>query len=119
ALFAEVKPFRVLKMDFWLQPGAQYNDIYMIEKGTSGSARVLYYNGVDKSLKVIGTLTVAHGTGGVNEQGLLGIALNPVSFGTDHYLYLFYSVGSSPTNAHSGDENTGWRVVRYTLDPST
>src|SRR5690606_38976561 len=110
---------RILKMDFWLQPGAQYNDIYMIEKGTSGSARVLYFNGVDNTLKVIGTLTVAHGTGGVNEQGLLGIALNPVSFGTDNYLYLFYSVGASEDKTNSGDEETGWRVVRYTLDATT
>lgn len=119
ALFSDVKPIRVLKMDFWLQPGAQYNDIYMIEKGTAGSARVLYFNAVANTITVIGTLTVAHGTGGVNEQGLLGIALNPVSFGTDNYLYLLYTVGSSPVNTHSGDENTGWRVVRYTLNPTT
>lgn len=120
ALFGTVDPLRVIKMDFWMQPGAQFNDIYMIEKGTGGSARVLYYNGVANTLTVIGTLTgVSNGGGGVDEQGLVGIALNPVSFGTDNFIYLNYAVGSSPANTHSGDSATGWQVVRYTLNPTT
>lgn len=120
ALFPTEATVRILKMDFWMQPGAQYNDIYMIEKGTAGSARVLYYNAVANTLTTIGTLTgISHGGGGVAEQGLLGIAVNPVSFGTDNYLYLNYSVGTSATNAHSGDSATGTRVVRYTLNPTT
>jgi hypothetical protein len=52
ALFGTVAPIRVIKMDFWMQSGAQYNDIYMIEKGTGNSARVLYYNGVANTLTV-------------------------------------------------------------------
>ncbi len=120
ARFPAVAPRALLKMTFWLKPGAQFNDIYIAEKGTNGTARVLLYDAVADTLRVIGTLTgISHGGGGVNEQGLLGIALNPVTFGTDNYLYLFYSIGTSPNNSHSGDASVGWRVVRYTLDATT
>jgi len=117
AKFADVANIRIIKMAFWLQPGATFNDIYMVEKGTGGTARVLYYNAVDSSLKVIGTLTgVNFGGGGVDEQGLLGIALNPVTFGTDNYLYLNYAVGAS---AGEASPTNGWRTSRFTLDPVT
>jgi cytochrome c len=89
----------------------------MAEKGTSGSARVLYYDGTNNTLTVIGTLTgVNHGGGGVDEQGLVGIALNPVTFGQDNYLYLNYAVGAVQAN---GSATVGWRVSRFTLNPTT
>ena len=100
ALFASVAPVRILKMAFWKQPSAQYNDIYMIEKGISSgtTARVLYYNGATSALSVMGTIpNVNFGGGGVQEDGGIGIAVNPVTHGTDNYIYIDYSVGVSAT----------------------
>lgn len=127
ALFPEVLPYRVIKMAFWLKPGAQFNDIYIAEKGTggnastAGTARVLHYDGVTSSLRVIGTLTgVNHGGGGVAEQGLLGIALNPVTFGEDRYIYVSYNVGySSSQTLPTPQDSVGLRVSRFQLDAQT
>ncbi len=119
ALFASVAPVRILKMAFWKQPSAQYNDIYMIEKGISSgtTARVLYYNGATSALSVMGTIpNVNFGGGGVQEDGGIGIAVNPVTHGTDNYIYIDYSVGNA-TNAASW--TNGWRISRFTIDPTT
>lgn len=114
---------RILKMAFWLNPGEQFNDIYMIEKGTGGSAssngtaRILHYDYSADTLRVIGTLNgVNTGGGGVAEQGLLGIALNPVTFGTDKYIYLSYSTGyASSQNLPLPSDSIGLRVARFTI----
>jgi glucose/arabinose dehydrogenase len=115
AKFSTVSPYRVIKMAFWLQPGATNTDIYMAEKGVTSSARVLYYNGVDSSLKVIGTLSgISYGGGGVDEQGLLGVALDTKTFAKTNLLYFMWAIGAStasPTN--------GWRVSSYKINPVT
>lgn len=120
SLFKEVAPYRVLKMAFHLQPGSQDADIYIAEKGSSssadGKARVLYYNGVTKSLKVIGTVPhAAYGSPTSSEHGLLGLALHSKTFDQHPFLYLYYSFGSSIL----GSENVGLRITRVTLNPTT
>jgi len=35
ALFGTVSPYRILKMAFFLQPGATNTDIFMVEKGVA------------------------------------------------------------------------------------
>jgi len=117
ALFGSVNPYRVVKMAFFLQPGAQNTDIYIAEKGAGGeNARVLYYNGVSKSLTAIGTLpSVNYGGGSVEEQGLVGIALNPKTFATDNFLYLFYTAGAGTM----GSSTVGFKLSRFTLNPTS
>lgn len=116
-LFKEVAPYRIDKMAFDMKPGAQYTDIYIAEKGAfNSSARVLYYDGAAKTLKVIGTLpTVNYGGNGSEEQGLLGIALDPRSFSRAPFLYLYYSFG----NGSVGSDQVGARVTRVALNPVT
>ena len=110
-------PYRVIKMAFFKQPSAQNTDIYIAEKGVgAASARVLYYNGANGSLTAIGTLpSVNYGGGGVEEQGLVGIALNQKTFATDNFLYLFYTTGSG----NVGSAAVGMRLTRVTLNPTT
>jgi glucose/arabinose dehydrogenase len=116
-LFSEVAPYQMVKMAFYLQLGAQNTDIYVAEKGDHAhNARVLYYDGTKNSLKVIGTLQNAlYGSNGSVEHGLLGIALNPKTFARDHFLYLYYSVGSGTF----GSTKQGLRVSRFRLNPIT
>lgn len=115
-LFGTVAPYRIIKMAFHLPTGAQNTDIYIAEKGTGGSARILYYNGTSASLTAIGTLTgVNYGGGGVEEQGLTGIALNPKTFATDNFLYLYYNVGSGTVASAS----VGFKISRVTVNPTT
>lgn len=116
SLFGTVAPYRVIKMAFFLQPGAMNTDIYIAEKGASGNARILYYNGTNASLTAIGTLTgVNYGGNTVEEQGLTGIALNPKTFATDNFLYLYYNTGSGAV----GSPTVGFRISRVTLNPTT
>lgn len=117
ALFAQVAPYRVIKMAFFKQTGVDNTDIYIAEKGVAGTnARILYYNGANSSLSVIGTMSnVNYGGGGVEEQGLVGIALNPKTFATDNFLYLFYTYGAGTL----GSNTVGFRLTRVTLNPST
>lgn len=117
ALFGSVSPYRVMKMAFFLQPGATNTDIYMVEKGVGGeNARVLWYNGANASLSVIGTLAnVNYGGGGVEEQGLVGIALNQKTFATDNFLYLYYTTG----NGNIGSATVGFHITRVTVNPTT
>ncbi len=49
------------------------------------------------------------GQGGSNEEGLLGIALDP-SFATNHFVYVYYTVPSS------GNVTSHNRVSRFTAD---
>jgi glucose/arabinose dehydrogenase len=115
-LFGTVAPYRIIKMAFFLQPGAQNTDIYIAEKGANGNARVLWYNGVNGSLSAIGTVSgVNYGGGGVEEQGLVGIALNPKTFATDNFLYLYYNVGSGSV----GSATVGMKVSRVTVNATT
>jgi hypothetical protein len=119
ALFGSVAPIRVLKMAFWKQAGSQYTDIYMVEKGSASgtTARILYFNGATSALSVIGTLpNVNFGGNGVAEDGLLGIAVNPVMHGSDNYIYLYYSVG---TASGTPSWTNGWRISRFSIDPTT
>jgi glucose/arabinose dehydrogenase len=104
-------------MAFHLQPGAENTDIYIAEKGVSGTnARVLRYNGVDKSLTSLGTLpSVNYGGGGVEEQGLVGIAVNQKTFATDNFLYLMYCSGSG----NIGSSSVGFKVSRFTVNPTS
>ncbi|HEX2612649.1 MAG TPA: PQQ-dependent sugar dehydrogenase [Fibrobacteria bacterium] len=113
--FSSVAPYRINKITFFQQAGAQYSDIYAAEKGNgSTKARILYYNGVDSTLKVIGTVPNAnYGGGGVEEQGLTGIALNPKTFAQDKFLYLYYAVGAVQAQ---GSATVGFRVSRVKLD---
>lgn len=117
ALFGTVSPYRILKMSFFLQPGATNTDIIMAEKGIGGeNARVLWYDGTKASLSVIGTLTnVNYGGGGVEEQGLVGIAVNPKTFTTDNFIYLYYTIGSG----NSGSATVGFRITRVTVNSTT
>jgi Glucose / Sorbosone dehydrogenase len=117
ALFSQVAPYRVIKMAFFKQPSAQFTDIYMAEKGVgAASARVLYYNGANASLSVIGTVPgVNYGGNGVEEQGLVGIALNQKTFATDNFLYLFYTAGSGAI----GSTSVGFKLTRVTVNPAT
>jgi glucose/arabinose dehydrogenase len=117
ALFTTVAPARVIKMAFFKQPGVKNTDIYIAEKGATGSnARVLRYNGADATLSSLGTLPTAnYGGGGVEEQGLVGIALNPKTFATDNFLYLFYCAGA----ANIGSATVGFKVSRFTLNATT
>jgi hypothetical protein len=117
ALYGTVSPYRIMKMAFFLQPGATNTDIYMVEKGIAGeNARVLWYNGATPGLSVIGTLTnVNYGGGGVEEQGLVGIALNQKTFATDNFLYLYYTIGSG----NIGSTSVGFKISRVTVNPTT
>lgn len=117
AVSGAIAPTRVLKMAFYQQPTAQNSDIYIIEKGAAASgARILYYNGADGSLTSIGKLAnVNYGGGGVEEQGLVGIALNQKTFATDNFLYLFYCSGA----ASIGSPTVGFKVSRFTLSGAT
>ncbi|MEO7426990.1 MAG: PQQ-dependent sugar dehydrogenase [Fibrobacteria bacterium] len=117
ALFTTVAPARVIKMAFFKQAGVKNTDIYIAEKGATGTmARVLRYNGSDATLTAIGTLPSAnYGGGGVEEQGLVGIALNPKTFATDNFLYLFYTAGS----ANIGSASVGFKLSRFTLNATT
>ncbi len=117
AKFQSVMPARVIKMAFFKQASAQNTDIYIAEKGVSNvGARVLWYNGADGTLKSIGTVPgVNYGGGGVEEQGLVGIALNQKTFATDNYLYLSYCTGSG----NIGSNSVGFKIVRVTLNPTT
>jgi hypothetical protein len=117
ALSGSVAPYRVVKMAFFLQPGAQNTDIFIAEKGATGAnARVLYYNGATSTLTAIGTLpSVNYGGGGVEEQGLVGIAVNQKTFATDNFLYLFYTAGGGAV----GSPSVGFKLSRFTLNPTT
>lgn len=117
ALFGTVAPYRVLKMAFFKQPAATNTDIYIAEKGVSDAAgRILYYNGANASLTVIGTTSgVNYGGGGVEEQGLVGIGLNQKTFATDNFLYLFYTAGSG----NVGSASVGFKLTRVTLNATT
>jgi glucose/arabinose dehydrogenase len=119
ALFGSVAPYRVMKMAFFLQPGATNTDIYMVEKGIPGeNARILWYNGAGATpaLTVIGTLTNGnYGGGGVEEQGLVGIALNQKSFATDNFLYLYYTTGAGA----AGSATVGFHITRVTVNATT
>ncbi len=117
ALFGTVSPYRVVKMAFFKQPAATNTDIYIAEKGVSGeSGRVLYYNGANATLTVIGTTTgVNYGGGGVEEQGLVGIGLNPKTFATDNFLYLFYTAGAGNVSSAT----VGFKLTRVTVNATT
>jgi glucose/arabinose dehydrogenase len=117
SLFGSVAPARVLKMAFYKQPSAQYTDIFIAEKGAAGeNARILYYNGANASLAAIGTLTKGnYGGNGVEEQGLVGIAVNQNTFAQDNFLYLFYCTGS----AASGSATVGFNISRVTLNATS
>ena len=70
--------------------------VYIVELG----GRVKEYNPATKSVRTIGTIPVHRG----NENGLLGIALDP-GFATNQHLYLFYSAPSPEIQ----------RISRFTL----
>ncbi|HEX2611961.1 MAG TPA: PQQ-dependent sugar dehydrogenase, partial [Fibrobacteria bacterium] len=118
AKFSTVAPYRINKIAFWQQPGVQYSDIIAVEKGNgSTKARILYYNGLDSTLKVIGTLPNGnYGGGGVEEQGLTGVALNPKTFEQDNFLYLYYATGALSTTPSA---TIGFRVTRVKIDWAT
>jgi glucose/arabinose dehydrogenase len=56
-----------------------------------------------------------YGGAGVEEQGLVGIGLNPNTFATDNFLYLFYTTGSG----NNGSATVGFRLTRVTLNPTS
>ena len=114
ALFPAINPFHIVKMTFWLNPSSGKTDIYMCEKGGAGSAgRVLYYNGTANTLTAIGTVPNVYI--GFQEQGVIGIALNPKTFSQDNLLYIMYATGSSGIPSATN----GWRISRFKLNPST
>ena len=119
ALFPTVAPYRVNKMAFFMNATSGKTDIYMAEKGGSSTsqARVLYYNGTANTLTVIGTIpNVNYGGGGVDEQGMWGIALNPNTFAADNFIYVQYSTGAVQAQ---GSATVGWRTSRFKLNATT
>ena len=68
------------------------------------AGRVKTYNPANGSVRTIGTIPVHRG----NENGLLGIALDP-GFASNRHLYLFYSA-PTPEEQH---------ISRFTLDATT
>src|SRR2546427_4288 len=63
---------------------------------------MVYENGSPRVFARVGTVTTEPG-GGYSERGLLGLALSP-TFGTDHFVYAFYSDANFSTQ----------HVVRWT-----
>ncbi len=117
ALFSSAAPYRVNKMAFFMNGGKV--DIYMTEKGGSSTsqARVLYYNATANTLTAIGTIpNVNYGGGGVDEQGVWGIALNPNTFAADNFIYIQYSTGAVQAQ---GSATVGWRTSRFKLNATT
>jgi len=118
-LFPTTNPMRVNKMTFFMNTTSGKTDIYMTEKGGSATdqARVLYYNGTANTLTAIGTIrNVNYGGGGVDEQGVWGIALNPKTFAQDNFIYISYSTGAVQAQ---GSATVGWRYSRFKRDPTT
>ncbi len=120
-LFTNPQPARITKLAFWLNPTTQKADIFVGERGSTAAspnsdARILYYNAsaTPPTLTVIAEFnSLAYR--GFSEAGLLGLAVNPMTFDQDNFLYVMYSFGSgssaSPTN--------GWRVSRFKTHPTT
>ena len=118
-LFPTANPMRVNKMAFFMNATSGKTDIYMTEKGGSATdqARVLYYDGTASTLTAIGTIpNVNYGGGGVDEQGVWGIALNPNTFAADNFIYITYSTGAVQAQ---GSATVGWRVSRFKLNATT
>ena len=63
---------------------------------------MVYQNGASRVFARVSTVTTESG-GGYSERGLLGLALSP-TFGTDHFVYAFYSDANRSTQ----------HVVRWT-----
>jgi len=86
--------------------------VFFVELGSgfsdSGPADVKLYDPVADQTSVVATLDVLRR----NENGLLGIALDP-NFDTNNFLYLFYSVPGP--QLEMGTQN----VSRFTFDPAS
>jgi hypothetical protein len=110
---------RVTKLAFWLNPVTKKADIFVGERGSTKSgpspARISYYDAsaTPPTLKVIGTFPGAYI--GFAESGVLGLAVNPMTFDQDNFLYVLYATGS----AASPSATNGWRVSRFKLAPVT
>ncbi|KDN17531.1 PQQ-dependent sugar dehydrogenase [Amycolatopsis rifamycinica] len=65
---------------------------------------IIHLNPATRAKTTIGTLPGVENTDG--EGGLLGLEINPVSFATDHWLYLFHTTASDN------------RIVRVKYDPA-
>lgn len=114
ALFPATAPLRIGKMTFWMNSASGKMDIYMTEKGGGGTAgRVLFYNGANNTLTAIGTIPNVYI--GFNEAGVWGIALNPLTFDRDNFLYVLYGTGSSANPSATN----GWRLSRFKLNAAT
>ena len=116
-------PARITKLAFWLNPTTQKADIFVAERGSTQTnpspARIGYYNAsaTPPTYTVIGTFGSGQATAyiGFTESGVHGVAVNPMTFNQDNFLYVSYSFGSSNT----ASATNGWRVSRFKLDPVT
>jgi glucose/arabinose dehydrogenase len=111
---------RITKLAFWLNPTTQKADIFVGERGSTAAtpnspARIGYYNAsaTPPTYTVIGSFTQAYT--GFSEAGVWGLAVNPMTFNQDNFLYVIYASG----NAGSASATNGWRVSRFKLHPTT
>jgi glucose/arabinose dehydrogenase len=119
-IFTNPQPARITKLAFWLNPTTQKADIFVGERGRSATpspspARISYYNAsaTPPTLTVIGSFTQAYT--GFNESGVYGLAVNPLTFDQDNFLYVLYASGTGS----SASATNGWRVSRFKLAPTT
>jgi hypothetical protein len=128
AIFADTavgvtRPARITKLAFWLNPVTQKADIFVGERGRSiaqngtSPSRIQYYNASANppTMTIIGTFTSSEVFAGFNEAGIYGLAVNPMTFAQDNFLYVMYASGSGS----SASATTGWRVSRFKLHPTT
>jgi cytochrome c len=81
--------------------GTMHVNFYFVER----RGRIKFYDAQNDAVSVIGTLDVCASCPGAEQEGLVGIALDP-GFKDNHWIYLFYS----PVDPAE------YRVSRFTLE---